>query len=280
MKKLGLVVFVLCSQVSIAQIQGKLRTLTCEHATNSYECYYNELGTLFEGKLDTETIRILLESKENADTLKLGISYVVNKKGKAFKQFFRTNFDKLDGVNNKIRTILNENVSFVMPLNDCYKPVITKAKGILLRYTLVQDQEGQNSLQLIPPKSKGELSKEEIIRSITNPIGKGCKKLEGDNKALKKCLSKNISSYVAKKFSKDVIKEVKRKGIKCTNRIYVSFYYNKEGKPEDVAAIASHPLLEKEAIRVVKKLPKVKPGMKNGAPIRVRFMLPIVFRIQ
>jgi len=174
---------------------------------------------------------------------------------------------------------LNENVSFVMPLNDCYKPVITQAKGILLRYTVAKDQAGQNFLQLMPPLGKKERSKEERP-SITNPIGRGCKKFNGDNKGLRKCLSKNVRSYVVKKFDKDVIKKVKGKGIKCTNRIYVSFYYNEEGKPEDVEAIASHPLLEKEAIRVVKKLPKVKPGMKNGEPTRVRFMLPILFRIQ
>jgi len=77
-----------------------------ENATNSYGCYYNELGKLFEEKLDKETVQILLESKENPDTLKLGISFVVNKKGKAFKSFFRTNYNELEGVNNKIRTIL------------------------------------------------------------------------------------------------------------------------------------------------------------------------------
>jgi len=166
-----------------------------------------------------------------------------------------------------------------MPLNECYKPVITLAKGILLKYTLLEDEQGQKILQLIPPNREIKQSEKKLFDSIQAPIGRRCKKFIGDNKDLKKCLSRDVQKYIARSFDKDIIKKLKARGLKCSNRSYVSFYYNQEGKPEEVKAISAYPLLEKEVIRIVKGLPKVKPGMKNGKPVRVRFMLPIVLQL-
>ncbi len=38
--------------------------------------------------------------------------------------------------------------------------------------------------------------------------------------------------------------------------------------------------LKEEAVRVVSKMPKWKPGRHNDEPVRVRFMLPVMFRLQ
>ena len=40
------------------------------------------------------------------------------------------------------------------------------------------------------------------------------------------------------------------------------------------------PALDKEAIRVVKSVPKWKPGKQQGKPVRTRFVVPIVFSLQ
>ena len=40
------------------------------------------------------------------------------------------------------------------------------------------------------------------------------------------------------------------------------------------------PSLDKEAVRVIGTMPKWKPGEQRGKPVRVRFILPVQFRLQ
>jgi protein TonB len=37
---------------------------------------------------------------------------------------------------------------------------------------------------------------------------------------------------------------------------------------------------DEEALRVIKKMPKWEPGTKDGKPVKVRYMLPVVFQLQ
>ncbi|MBF1529557.1 MAG: energy transducer TonB [Prevotella salivae] len=63
-------------------------------------------------------------------------------------------------------------------------------------------------------------------------------------------------------------------------RVTVSFIIEKDGSISDVKAVRSvHPLLDKEAVRVVKSMPKWSPGKHNGKPVRVRFNLPVMFKL-
>lgn len=63
-------------------------------------------------------------------------------------------------------------------------------------------------------------------------------------------------------------------------RVTVSFIIEKDGSISDVKAVRSvHPLLNKEAVRVVKSMPKWTPGKQNGKPVRVRFNLPVMFKL-
>ncbi len=63
-------------------------------------------------------------------------------------------------------------------------------------------------------------------------------------------------------------------------RVTVSFIIEKDGSISDVKAVRSvHPLLDKEAVRMVKSMPKWSPGKNNGKPVRVRFNLPVMFKL-
>ena len=63
-------------------------------------------------------------------------------------------------------------------------------------------------------------------------------------------------------------------------RVTVSFIIEKDGSISDVKAVRSvHPLLDKEAVRVVESMPKWSPGKHNGKPVRVRFNLPVMFKL-
>ena len=63
-------------------------------------------------------------------------------------------------------------------------------------------------------------------------------------------------------------------------RVVVSFIVEKDGSLTDVKVEKSlDPSFDKEAIRVVKSMPKWEPGMWRGKPARVKYCIPIKFRL-
>ena len=63
---------------------------------------------------------------------------------------------------------------------------------------------------------------------------------------------------------------------------YIIFVVNTDGSIEDVNILKSSgdENLDNEAIRVVKTMPKWSPGKQDGKPVRVRYTIPVVFRLQ
>ena len=63
-------------------------------------------------------------------------------------------------------------------------------------------------------------------------------------------------------------------------KVLVQFVVNRDGSIVDSRVIKSvHPLLDAEALRVVNLMPKWKPGEVKGKPVRVRYALPVTFKI-
>ena len=63
-------------------------------------------------------------------------------------------------------------------------------------------------------------------------------------------------------------------------RVTVNFVVNADGSIVDVKVLRGvDPYLDKEAVRVVSKMPKWKPGEQRGTPVDARFEMPIVFRL-
>ena len=60
----------------------------------------------------------------------------------------------------------------------------------------------------------------------------------------------------------------------------ITFIVEKDGSITDIWVKESiHPAIDKEAIRMAKKMPKWIPGYFNGSPVRVRYDLPIIFEL-
>lgn len=73
--------------------------------------------------------------------------------------------------------------------------------------------------------------------------------------------------------------QAKEAGI--SGRVYVNFVIDKKGKVTNVSLLRGvHPLLDNEAIRVVKSMPAWKPGKQRNKPVKVLFNVPISFRLQ
>ena len=63
-------------------------------------------------------------------------------------------------------------------------------------------------------------------------------------------------------------------------RVMVGFVINKDGSVDEVKVVKSvHPILDAEAVRVIKSMPKWTPGKKAGKAVRVGYTLPLTFRL-
>ena len=106
------------------------------------------------------------------------------------------------------------------------------------------------------------------------PTYPGC---TGNNEELKKCMSKKIFDFVFEEFDLSLSEKT---GLTGKQRISVQFKIDKNGTITNIRARAPHKSLEKEAIRVVSKLPKMEPGEQDGKPVGVLYSLPILFDIK
>lgn len=88
----------------------------------------------------------------------------------------------------------------------------------------------------------------------------------GGKKAMFKFISENVQYP----------ENAKKEGV--TGKVFISFVVDKDGNVTDVQiARGVDSDLNKEAVRVVKKLEKWKPGKKDGELVKVGFTMPIQF---
>ena len=91
----------------------------------------------------------------------------------------------------------------------------------------------------------------------------------GGQQALFEWLSKNIKYPVV----------AEENGVQ--GRVIVTFVVERNGSITDVQVAKSvDPSLDKEAVRVVKAMPHWIPGKQNGSAVRVKFTVPVTFRLQ
>ena len=91
----------------------------------------------------------------------------------------------------------------------------------------------------------------------------------GGMKALMTFLAENIK-YPAEAITQHI-----------QGRVMVSFIVEKDGQISTIKVVRSvHPSLDQEAVRVVKLMPKWRPGMKDGKAVRARFNMPVTFKYQ
>ena len=89
------------------------------------------------------------------------------------------------------------------------------------------------------------------------------------HQALMEYLEKNIK-YPAKAVNN-----------KIQGRVIVQFTVDEKGRLSDIKVVKSvEPSLNAEAVRVVKSMPRWNPGMQNGKAVKVRYTLPVTFRLQ
>ena len=68
--------------------------------------------------------------------------------------------------------------------------------------------------------------------------------------------------------------------VKITGKVFVSFVINEKGKVTDVKVLRGiGTSCDKEAVRVVSEMPDWKPGIQNDETVKVKYTLPVVFKL-
>ena len=68
---------------------------------------------------------------------------------------------------------------------------------------------------------------------------------------------------------------------KIQGRVIVQFTVDEKGRLSNIKVVKSvDASLNAEAVRVVKSMPRWNPGMQNGKAVKVRYTLPVTFRLR
>ena len=104
------------------------------------------------------------------------------------------------------------------------------------------------------------------------PVFPGCEN-EKDKRA---CFQKMMSKHIVKNFRyPEIAQEMGIQG-----RVNIMFVIQKDGSIGDIQLRGPDKNLEKEAARIISKLPKMTPGKQRGSAVKVPFSLPINFKLQ
>ncbi len=104
------------------------------------------------------------------------------------------------------------------------------------------------------------------------PVFPGCEK-ESNKRS---CFQKMMQKHISKNFRyPEIAQEMGVQG-----RVSVMFVIQKDGSIGNIRMRGPDKNLEKEAARIIGKLPKMTPGKQRGRAVRVPFSIPITFKLQ
>ncbi|WP_166383663.1 energy transducer TonB [Polaribacter sp. 11A2H] len=158
---------------------------------------------------------------------------------------------------------------------------IVKGKNTIIE-TVFEDTSKEDPIlidieNLVEVKLEEKFIEDVDFINIQNaPIFKGCDHLSKEEN--KVCFEKKMKQFVQRNFNVTLANEIGLHAGK--HKIYTQFVIDDKGEIVDVKIRTAYKTLEKEALRVIKKLPKFKPGIQNSRAVKVRYNLPIAFSLE
>ena len=133
-------------------------------------------------------------------------------------------------------------------------------------FSTEDDDKKVQEIIAVPVQVEEEDPEENVVFQVVENMPE----FPGGQQALFKYLAENVKYPVI----------AQENGIQ--GRVICQFVVNKDGSIVDVVAVRSsgEPSLDKEAIRVIQSMPKWKPGKQRGKPVRVKYTVPVNFRLQ
>jgi protein TonB len=141
-----------------------------------------------------------------------------------------------------------------------------------------QQQETKTADSYGDEGSSGEDIPDELPFSVIEqvPMFPGCENVAKDKQM--DCFQEQMQKHIKKNFSYP--ERAMEDGVQ--GRVQVEYIIGTDGKVviQRVKGPKGGELLEKEAKRIIEKLPTLKPGMQRKKPVKVRHVVPITFKLQ
>jgi protein TonB len=87
-----------------------------------------------------------------------------------------------------------------------------------------------------------------------------------------------VQKHFSRKFDADLPNEL---GLSTgKKRVFIGFKIDRQGNIVNIQARAPHPRIKSEVIKVMKMLPKMKPGKQRGKPVGVSYNIPFSLLVE
>lgn len=142
--------------------------------------------------------------------------------------------------------------------------------------TVMQSTEGGEDIEIIDiddiPVIDDPVDVSVPFAVIENvPVFPGCEN-DSDKRA---CFNKMMKKHIVKNFRYPELEQ--EMGIQ--GRVNIMFEIQKDGSIGNIRMRGPNKNLEKDAARIIEKLPKMTPGKQRGNPVRVPFSIPITYKL-
>ena len=159
-------------------------------------------------------------------------------------------------------------------------PVPVEARAITETIEIVEDDAEIEETMIMSDEDMGEVVE---IQNIENVVVEEPEKEEEIFQVVENQPEFPGGMQALMKYLRDNIKypSISRQN-NSQGRAYINFVVNTDGSITDVEVMKStnDVYLDKEAVRVVSGMPKWKPGKQQGKTVRVKYTLPVMFRLQ
>ncbi len=132
---------------------------------------------------------------------------------------------------------------------------------------VISEDNPEDIVEIAPPV---EVKEEEEPEDVIFYVVESMPEFPGGTQAMYKYIGENLKYPVI----------AQENGIQ--GKVICQFTINKDGSLVDIEVVrsAGDASLDKEAMRVIKSMPKWKPGKQRNQPVRVKFTLPVTFKLQ
>ncbi|WP_439556827.1 energy transducer TonB [Dyadobacter sp.] len=152
-------------------------------------------------------------------------------------------------------------------------PTVEEIKEAVVADKTIEGDPNANEI-IVAPEAVAAPSKGTVVEAAPEPekvftVVEQQPEFPGGTSEMYKYLSKNIKYPSA----------ASRANV--SGRVFMSFVVNTDGSIQDVSVLKGLGFgCDEEAIRVVKAMPKWKPGKQSGRAVRVKYNLPINFQLE
>jgi len=141
-----------------------------------------------------------------------------------------------------------------------------------------QDMKIEDAVVSLEDIGVGEDVEEEIVpfAIIENaPVFPGCEGLKSEEER-RACFNESVQKHIKENF----VYPASALEMGLSGKVFVTFVIGPDGKVTGIRRRGPDKVLEEEAVRIIKILPQMKPGMQRGRPARVNYSIPITFRME